>query len=79
MKYKLIALLAASLMVVSCGKSKKNAAAEGNTNPDNTVTATSKVGTSIASVVQRFEGEEYVPTQIAGDPDYFIMYFTASW
>ena len=79
MKYKLIALLAASLMVTSCGKSKKDTGAEGDTSPDKTATNTSKVGTSIAAVVQRFNGEEYVPDQITGDPDYFIMYFTASW
>ena len=63
MKYKLLALLAASLTLLSCGQDKQG----------------SSVADSIAPVVQKFDGEKYTATEIAGNPDYYILYFTASW
>jgi hypothetical protein len=63
MKMKLLAIFVMSFMVFSCGKKSGE----------------SSVAKNIAPVLQKFDGEKYVPTELDGDPDYFIMYFTASW
>jgi hypothetical protein len=78
MKYKLFALLAASFTMVASGQETKEAPAKEEAKTDEVVAA-SKVAASIGPVVQKFEGEKYVPTKLAGNPDYYIMYFTASW
>jgi predicted small lipoprotein YifL len=80
MKYKLFALLATLFTMVACGQDKKEAAPEGDADSaTTTATATSKVGKSISPVVQKFGEKKYAATTIAGNPDYYIMYFTASW
>lgn len=77
MKYKLFALLAASFTMVACGQDKKEDAPKGA--DDSATVATSKVAKSIAPVVQKFDGKKYAAGKIAGNPDYYIVYFTASW
>lgn len=81
MKYKLFTLLVASFTMVACGPKESEAASKEN-NTSETATAeapTSAVGKGLAPVVQKFNGEKYTPTQVAGNPDYYILYFTASW
>jgi|TARA_B110000879_G_scaffold27857_1_gene37913 hypothetical protein len=79
MKYKLFALLAASFTMVASGQETKEAPAEATKEDVSKEVVVSKVAASIAPVVQKFEGEKYVPTKLAGNPDYYIIYFTASW
>lgn len=75
MKYKLITLLAASFSMVASGQETK--AVEDATGKEVKVAtnnlATSKVATSTAPVLKKFEGEKYAPTKLMGDPDYFIL------
>lgn len=86
MKYKLLALLAASL-TMSANAQDKTKTPEKAVQPavDETSTtekeqnAKSTVIKSIAPVVKKFDGKKYSETEIKGNPDYFILYFTASW
>ena len=85
MKLKLFALLAASFTMVASGQETKEKAPTGDMPKGGGGcdiignAGASKVAKSIASVVQKFDGKKYAPTKIAGNPDYYIMYFTASW
>jgi hypothetical protein len=79
MKYKSFALLAASFTMVASGQETKEAPAEAAKEDVSKEVVAYKVAASIAPVVQKFEGEKYVPTKLTGNPDYYIMYFTASW
>lgn len=79
MKYISIVLLVAVVMTSSCKRKKRPDTSNAGSSSGEVGVATSVVAKSIASVIQKFDGEEYVSTQLTGDPDYFIMYFTASW
>jgi hypothetical protein len=70
MKIKLLTLLVASFTMIACGQDKKEETA---------TDATSKIAVSIAPVAKKFDGDKYIDTKITGEPDYYIMYFTASW
>ncbi len=50
-------------MLFACGKDKSG----------------SDITASIAPVVKVFDGNSYVDTEINGNPDYYIIYFSASW
>ncbi len=63
--------------MVACGQDKKEDTPKGDTG--SAKVATSKVAKSLAPVVQKFDGKKYAPAKIAGNPDYYIVYFTASW
>ncbi len=88
MKYKLFTLLAASFTMVVSGQDTKEKAPEADAKKEATAdaktedakeVAASAVAKSIAPVIQKFDGEKYAATKLAGNPDYYIMYFTASW
>ena len=76
MKLKLFTLLTASLIMAVSGqdKVKKPIYSE-----PKVVTADTTIAASIAPILKRFDGEKYAPTQLVGDPDHYIIYFTASW
>ena len=63
MKIKILAAIVITFMLFACGK--KNSG--------------TSVAESIAPVVKIFDGTEYVDTKLEKNPEYFIMYFTASW
>jgi thiol-disulfide isomerase/thioredoxin len=63
MKIRLLTLIAIAFMLVSCGKKKSG----------------TDIAASIAPVVKVFDGTEYVDTKLEGNPDYYIIYFSASW
>ena len=39
----------------------------------------SLVSGDLAPVAKIFNGTEYVPTKLSHKPEYFILYYTASW
>ena len=79
MKYISIVLIAAVVMTSSCKRKKRPDTSDTGSSSSEAGVATSIVAKSIAPVVQKFNGDEYVPTKLTGNPDYYIMYFTASW
>jgi len=85
MKYKLIATCAFSALLVACNDNKTTSTADSPAENEAPASApaddtpASLVSGDLAPVVKKFDGTEYVATELSNKPEYFILYYTASW
>ena len=80
MKFKLITAFIASMSLVSCNNDKGDVQTNDSGSSGQSADATpSKVSESLSPVIQKFDGEKYVSTELANNVDYYIVYYTASW
>lgn len=83
MKYKLIATCAISALLVACNENKTTTSADTTAEQEapagKSTGPASLVSADLAPVVKKFTGTEYVATELSNKPEYFILYYTASW